>query len=254
MHLSETIRNRLAWVGGTLAACVVGILFVYWPIVSIGFAIVSSDSYDGKIMVAMLEHWHNVYQLKESPLTPIYFHPFTGTLAYNESNLISGAIYSIFRSFGADPFLAYELVNWTVRIVGCVGTIAFARKGLRLNMPYSLACGFLVLIVTNLALRMSHAQLLFASLVPVGLLLFTATFERMREATEGRSLRPAILSALALVGLVYAWAMTAFYSFYVLDDRNSMGLPSAARPNSRWQTDWSLPWLSRFAPISTRTP
>ena len=38
------------------------------------------------------------------------------------------------------------------------------------------------------------------------------------------------------------------------DDRNSMGLPSAARPDSRWQTDWSLPWLSRFAPISTRTP
>jgi len=38
------------------------------------------------------------------------------------------------------------------------------------------------------------------------------------------------------------------------DDRDSMGLPSAARPDSRWQTDWSLPWLSRFAPISTRTP
>ena len=37
-------------------------------------------------------------------------------------------------------------------------------------------------------------------------------------------------------------------------ERVADGLRPAARPDSRWQTDWSLPWLSRFAPISTRTP
>ena len=36
-----------------------------------------------------------------------------------------------------------------------------------------------------------------------------------------------------------------------LDDCDSEGLPSWLLFDSRWQTDWSLPCLSRFVPIST---
>lgn len=215
MLFSESAQRRIVWIGATAAVCAIGIAFVYWPIISTGLSFVSSDIYDGKIMIAILEHWYNVYRLKEAPLTAIYFHPFTATLAYNDSNLISGAIYSIFRSVGADPLLAYEFMNWVVRIIGCVGAIAFSSRVLKLSMVPSLASGLLVMIVTNLALQMGHAQLLFASLFPFGLLLFTVTFERMRRASEGASLWPALLSTTAFAVLIYAWAMTAFYPLYI---------------------------------------
>src|SRR5947209_5942828 len=157
MLISESNRRRLIWSGLTAAICFLGILLIYWPIIRTGFSSVSSDLYDGQIMIAMLEHWHNVYQLQERPLDPIYFYPFKGALALNESNILSGAAYSIFRGLGADPYLAYELVNWLVRIIGAVSTIILARKVLRLSLPYAMGSGFLLLIVTNLAYRMAHS-------------------------------------------------------------------------------------------------
>ncbi|PSO16861.1 hypothetical protein [Bradyrhizobium sp. MOS002] len=214
MFTSETKRPWLLWASLTSAVCVIGIFLIYWPIIRTGFSSVSSDPYDGQIMIAMLEHWHNVYQLQERPLDPIYFYPFKGALALNESNVLSGAAYSLFRGLGTDPYLAYELVNWLVRVVGAVSTIILARKVLRLGLPYAMGSGFLFLIVTNLAYRMAHSQLLFASFFPLGILLFSAAFEHL-ATLKGERKWPILLAISGLAAFIALWALTAFYSLYI---------------------------------------
>jgi hypothetical protein len=214
MTLRDSLPRRLVWVSSTAAVCILGILFVYWPIIQTRFGSVSSDMFDGRIMITLLEHWHNVFQLKEHPLDPIYFYPFKTTLAYNDANFVSGSIYTVFRAFGADPFLAYEFMNWTIRLVGAVSTIVLARKVFGLGLPYSLAAGLLVLIVTNLAYRMAHAQLLFTSFVPLGLLLFMSVFNHLGRVHAPNQWR-AGLSILGFAAFIGFWAVTGFYSLYI---------------------------------------
>jgi hypothetical protein len=206
-------RERMPWLLGSAAVAAIGLAFVYWPIIVARFAVVSSDNFDGLIMVSLLEHWFGVLRGRETPLTPIYFHPFRTTLAYNDGNLISGILYSIPRTLGLDPFLSYELTNWTVRVVGCLSTIALTRLVLRLGLGPSLAAGFLTITVTSLSLHMGHAQLLFAAFVPLGLLLFAATFDLLSRPDTSNWTCYAAVTGFAI--FVFSWAMTAFYSLYV---------------------------------------
>jgi energy-converting hydrogenase Eha subunit C len=215
MTIPNTKLHQFVWVSATLVTCVSGILLIYWPAIRTGFGVISTDIYDGKIMIAMLEHWHNVYQLKEHPLNPIYFYPFKGVLAYNDANFISGTVYTIFRALGSDAFLAYELTNWTVRVIGAVSTIILARSILGLGTLNSLASGFLSLIVTNLALRMSHSQLLFAAFFPLGLLLFSVTFDRLARLDGEAKPGSAVLAIVGFATFITLWALTAFYSLYI---------------------------------------
>jgi hypothetical protein len=190
--------------------CLAGLLYVYHPIIWGGLGTVSADAFDGRIMITILEHWFNVFSFREAPLDPLYFHPFKNVLAYNDGLLISGFFYSLFRAIGADPFLAYEFLNWTVRTIGCLATIAAARRVLGLTPSASLAAGFLLLVATNLALRMNHAQLLYAGFLPLGLLVFTATHAALARGSNVRAAGAIIGFAL----FILSWALTAFYSLY----------------------------------------
>ena len=219
MNRSDINSQRfswLGWTGGTILVCLVGIFFVYHPAILSHFAVVSGSWTDAKIMITTLEHWYNVLQFAEHPTRPLYFFPFQNTIAYNDALLVSGMIYSVFRFFGADPFLAYELNNIVLRVVGCISTIILARALLSLNIFYSLTCGFLILVATNLALRMYHAQLLYAGFLPMGLLLFFAVHDRIVRSLHTPGVDVGTIVAIVSFGAFIAlWALTAFYSLYV---------------------------------------
>lgn len=201
--------RHLNWALASALAVAAGFLIVSGDQIRSGVQFVTGDVWDGRIMISLLEHWWNVVRGLENPLTPVYFHPFTTTLAYNDGNLISGLIYSVPRALGADPFLSYEITNWIIRGAGGLGMIALGRA-LGLGPLYAMAAAILFMISSNLVFRMSHAQLLFVGLAPWGLVLFGRTLQAFREESRLRC----YLAAAAFAFFVWAWAMTAFYSLF----------------------------------------
>ncbi|MCC4300239.1 hypothetical protein [Aurantimonas coralicida] len=199
------------WVAGTIIVCILGISYVYYPVFASGFQVVTGDMFDAKIMVAILEHWHNVLRFQASPWTVNYFYPYPGTLAYCVGLILTGIPYSVFRTLGADPFLSYELTNWTVRIIGAIGVIVVSQRFFRVGFFWAMAAGLFMLIATNMAAMMGHAQLSLAALIPFGLALFHRTFtvmqmERLQPRTVGY--------ILAFAGFVGLWALTEFYTLF----------------------------------------
>lgn len=201
--------GQFRWMLASILAVVIGLLIISGPQLYNGVPFVTGDIWDGRIMISLLEHWWNVVRGLENPVRPIYFHPFKTTLAYNDGNLLSGLVYSVPRALGADPFLSYEIMNWTVRAAGGLGMVALARSA-GLRPGYAFAAAVLLMISSNMVFRMSHAQLLFVGLTPWGIVLFANT---LRVFTEQSRLR-AYLAAAAFALFVWIWAMTAFYSLF----------------------------------------
>lgn len=201
--------RQFSWMLASALAVAVGFLIVSGPQIYNGVQFVTGDIWDGRIMISLLEHWWNVVRGLESPVRPIYFHPFKTTLAYNDGNLVSGLIYSVPRAFGADPFLSYEITNWTVRAAGGLGMLALVRSA-GLRPAYAFAAAVLFMISSNIVFRMSHAQLLFVGLTPWGIVFFGSTLRAFRQQSRAR----AYLAAAAFALFVWVWAMTAFYSLF----------------------------------------
>lgn len=195
---------------GPFLAVAAGLIIVSGAQIIRGVDFVTGDIWDGRIMVSLLEHWWNALRGLEAPVRPIYFYPFKTTLAYNDGNLITGLVYSAPRALGADPFLAYEVTNWIVRSVGGLGMIALARA-FGLPAAYALASGVLLMISSNIVIRMSHAQLLFVGMAPWGFLLFGHALRSFARPDPRLS---CYLAAVAFALFAWAWAMTAFYSLF----------------------------------------
>ena len=97
------------------------------------FRFVTGDRLDGLIQVSIFEHWFNVLSGHAAWDTTNYFHPYRGTLAYNEGYLLYGIVYAGFRSIGVDPFLAAEAVFVALRVLGFLTAYWFARRALALR-------------------------------------------------------------------------------------------------------------------------
>ncbi|RAI60287.1 hypothetical protein [Roseicella frigidaeris] len=155
--------------GRFLAATLCGALclaFFFRNQLGNGFTLLLGDRHDGVIALSILEHWFNLLRGLEPWDRTAYFFPVPATLGYNDGYLLFGLIHSVFRSLGADPFLAGELVNVTTRAIGFAATLALAR---RLGLPFGWALlgAALFTISNNLFIRGSHAQLFSVSFVPV---------------------------------------------------------------------------------------
>jgi hypothetical protein len=195
-----------------LGVAALGLCIVYWPIIRSRMLFVSGDLFDARIMIAMLEHWKNVLELTEDPLTPIYFHPFQFTIAYNDGNMAGGVIYTVLRWLGRDPFSAYELMIWIVRLVGYAAMVGLGMRLFRLSFGWALAAGFVFVVLGNLAQKIQWGQHAFIAFVPLGLYLFVRLYDRLLASPE-RDARSA-LAAIGFAFFIFLWAMTAFYSLY----------------------------------------
>ena len=98
-------------------ACLNILLFFRHSILS-GFAQISADQWDGRLLLAVLDHWRHAWRLEVHWRSPIYFYPAAGAIGYSDAFFVHGALYSLFRSLGANWFAAYELVNITLKLIG----------------------------------------------------------------------------------------------------------------------------------------
>jgi hypothetical protein len=193
----------MAWAA---AALVIGLVFRQQ--IHNGFTLLSSDRYDGVILVALLEHWFNVLRGLSEWNRPNYFFPHPKTLGYNDGYFVYGLIYSVFRGLSLDPFLSSELVNVVIKALGFASFQVAARRMLKLSFWWSLLGASVFTLANNSYVQSGHAQLLAVAFVPLEALLLDEAWKALVRARGMRFLACGCGAAV----LFSAWAMTAIYT------------------------------------------
>lgn len=173
-----------------------------------GFAMLSGDRYDQVIEVTILEHWFNVLRGLEHWSETGYFYPFKLTLGYNDGYFLYGAIYSLFRAAGLDPYLAGECVSTVLLLVGFCGFYAAGRRLLDLRPGWAVFGAVLFSSGNNLFVQVHHAQLLGVCFVPVMAVLLDGALAALVAGRRARLLAWGCSAACFYA----AWLLTAYYT------------------------------------------
>ncbi|MDB5703378.1 MAG: hypothetical protein JWN66_494 [Sphingomonas bacterium] len=180
-------------------------LFFRAPILS-GFDLGFGERGDGMIEISILEHWRNVLSGAAAWQTTSYFHPYTGTLGYNDGYFLYGLVYSFWRLF-ADPFHADTLNILTFKTIGFVAAYWLVARTLGWGRSAAALVALLWTVASNISLQAVHAQLQSVALLPVAMMLAIAIVRAEQEKRHRR----ARLLAVALAALMAAWLLTAYY-------------------------------------------
>jgi hypothetical protein len=207
---------------------------------------IGGDSLDSMLALAIEMHWLHV--LNGTALewrTTHYFFPIADTLGYNESFFLHGTFLALARFFGADFFLALQIVDWSFRAIGFLSMWALARRHFDWpNLVNLLAAALFVTANCYYPQATAHAQFLTCNLLPLLILLQIDSF---RAVANGTFYRFVILAAL-FAGLMGALLVTSYYVsfFFILVDGTVLTLyVLLLRADS--QLILPLPRLGRYA-------
>jgi len=186
-----------------------------------GFGMVFGDFRDGRIAIALHEHWVGVLAGAWPWSRPPWFFPHVRTLAYNDGYLLHGLFYAPARLLGADPGLAANLSHAALFLTLFAGVALLARRQFGVSFAWSLFAAATACVANGWYGRLGHVQLL--ALGPA-LLLAVLAIEALRRIAQGR-LRAALgfgaaaaiaFGALMLTSGYVAWLGALFGAVMLL--------------------------------------
>jgi len=184
----------------------VAMLLVFRVPIASGFDLAFGERGDALIEMTILEHWRNVWTGVSPWNSGFYFHPYRGTLGYNDGYFLYGLSYSAWRMV-ADPFHADTLNILTFKTIGFAVAYHLVTRTLGWGRGSALLVALLWSIASNIHLQAVHAQLQSVALLPVAMILaidtVRAELRGERAGARGR--------AVALAALMAAWLMTSYY-------------------------------------------
>ncbi|HEN8727981.1 TPA: hypothetical protein ACOJNU_002047 [Pseudomonas putida] len=195
-----------------LAMCV--FLYIQFRVqINNGFTTLYGDSYDAAIVVAILEHWRNVFAGDSHWSQLYYFYPYQNTLAQTDGYFIIGVIYSVIRLFSTDPFVSSELSNVVVRAMGFLSFYWMLRRVFDIRFGWAVFAAGLFIIANNLTVHGTRVQLATLAFAPFVATLLYQAYQALL-ANEPKRLFAWGSGAGVALG---AWALTCFYIlwFYV---------------------------------------
>lgn len=145
---------------------------------------VPGDLGDARFNGIILEYFYRwLSGSGEALMSPGFFYPMPGALAFSDNHWGSAWIYSIYRAAGADRYVAYDL--WY--LTGYILNFAVMHVTLR-RLGYSAIAGavgaFLFAFGMPSIARVAHAQLVYSFPAPLALLFW----ERFRQHADPRLL------------------------------------------------------------------
>jgi hypothetical protein len=184
-------------------------IFVFFRVqFATDFNIVFGDRTDGLIEITLLEHWWQFFRLHIAWNNTFFFFPTHDAIGYNDGYFLYGIIYSQFRAGGIDQFLASDLTNLVIKIIGFWGSFFLLFRVLKLPFLIATLGAVLFTLSNNTYVNAYHAQLFSVAFVPVLAVLVFEAVEAIRHSSNKGVLFWGILCAL----LYGAWLITAFYT------------------------------------------
>jgi hypothetical protein len=198
-----------AWLGWAVGLCV-----AFSSTLFSGFALLSCDLGDGRLIGYLLEHgylWVTRAPAHRDLWGPPIFYPHPNTGAYSDILLSAGPFYWCWRLAGAAPDTAYQLWMITVASLNYFAMYLFLARCARLAGLPSAAGAFLFAFASSRLVHMGHFQLHVHFYTVFCLYALYRLFEAPPGA-PGRSRLP----ARAWVAVFFLSAVLQLYgSFYL---------------------------------------
>jgi hypothetical protein len=93
----DSFSNKRKFVIILLAVCLLSVLACFREWIRSGSDLIAGNIGDNRFIIAILEHWLNVFLGSASLASPVFFAPETGVLGYGESLFLFALPYMVFR-------------------------------------------------------------------------------------------------------------------------------------------------------------
>ena len=172
------------------------------------FDLVSGDAADGRLCLALLEHWTKVFSGRAELASPNFFFPEPGVMGYSESLFLCAIPFSCLRALHVDRYLALEITVILLQVIGFTAMLCVLRRTLRLNRWIALAGASLFVVSNIYYLSFYKIQLISQIFVPVIAFLVGEYWQRTQRHRHAAA-RCYLMVAAALLSLLL------FTSFYI---------------------------------------
>lgn len=139
-----------------------GMLLAFYPVLFSGFARVSGDMGDARLLNYLLEHGYR-WLLRQTPhrdlWSPPFFYPEANVGAYSDILLSAGPCYWPWRLLGCAPETAFQLCLMALVTLNYLGLYLFAVRCLRFPPGAAAFAAFLFAFASPRLVHMVHLQL-----------------------------------------------------------------------------------------------
>ena len=107
-----------------LAAALAAAITFFWPFFASHGDTLSGDLGDNRLHLVILEHWRAAVAGQAPALSPNFFAPDPGVLAYSDAVLLCVPPYLLLRALTLEPHLAYQRTLFALQRLPCVALFA----------------------------------------------------------------------------------------------------------------------------------
>jgi Domain of unknown function (DUF4214) len=171
------------------------------------------DRGDVRGTIYVCEHWYQWVLGKTHLMSPGFFYPVKGTLAYSDF-LVGYAIpYSIVRSLGLGMFSSIEVVVILMTFLGYVACFVLLKRVFRLSLLPACAGAMFFAFSSPKFFQTSHLQLQYIVFLPVICGVLVIFVRNSHELSQRKA--SVFLSSAAILWLLQA-ATTFYYAWFLL--------------------------------------
>ncbi len=195
----DALRSRLLPLAAALAAA----FLFFLPFVTSGGDLLSGDLGDNRLHLVILEHWRAIAAGQAAPLSPNFFAPIQGVLAYSDALILYVPPYLLFRALTGDPPLAYQFTLIVVKILGFLALYALLRRAAGFAPALAAWAAGLFALSNMYAASLGHGQLLSVAFLPLILWLLVLAWELRPLPAHACAAAAALLLALLFLTAYY---------------------------------------------------
>ena len=203
----RTRTHRIEWAIVVITCAALCIWMVFRPFFISHFDATVGDPADGRFELTLLEHWAKVFHGEGQVASPNFFYPVKGVLGYSDAFLGLAIPHAIFRSLGADRYLAVQLSTMLFTALGFAAMYFLLRRPLRFSRSIALLGASLFVISNMYYIYAAHSYILVSVMMVPAIFLLASGYWHNKDLRPIRARLWLCLSAMLLALVLY----TSYY-------------------------------------------
>ncbi len=204
---AATSPRRLGWTAVLVVCVALCVFVVYRPFFVSHFDATVSDLADGRFELTLLEHWTKIFHGQGHVSSPNFFYPVKGVLGFSDAFLGLAIPHAVFRSLGADRYLAVQFATMLFTVLGFAGMYLLLRGPLRFTRPPALLGASLFVISNMYYIYVVHPYILVSVMIAPAVFLLAARYWQDKDSRQTKARIWLVLCAILLALILY----TSYY-------------------------------------------
>ena len=175
---------------------------------------------DPRFIIAILEHWCQVFIGNQRPLEPIYFFAASeNPLSFSDTFLVNSLFYSVFRIFTADEYLAFQGAQFLFLLFGYLTFFYLVRKIFKCSYFASISGSLIFAFSSPMIRQMPAFQNSSTFFLPLLAILFAKFITLATQKDSKQYLYLGffwiLLGAIAFSTFYTLWFLVVYCTFFV---------------------------------------